>query len=584
MKSGNLSSGQKRLNYVADFETTTSPDDCRVWLWGLIPVQENVEFEDMDYGISIDTFADRLNKDNTIVHFHNLAFDGCFILDWLLKNGYRWVESHARPGDFTTLISKTKKFYSIKVKWLEGGSTEFRDSLKKLSMSVSSIAESFDLPMSKLHMDYHDERPIGHEPTQDELDYLFSDVAIVSVALFQQFNMGMKKLTVGSDSLHEFKQLFGVKAFERSFPVLALDIDKDVRGAYRGGWTYCDDRFSREMQGAGMVYDVNSLYPSIMYNCVLPWDYPVWFTGAPKKTDEYPLYVVSITFTAKLRDDHLPVIQVKSHPVFASTEYIREIEDPVTMMVTNVDLELWEEQYEIDILSYNGGWKFKGHVGFFKKYIDKWSEIKNNSTGGKRLIAKLHLNSLYGKFATNPDVTSKVPYLSDEGVLSFKDNLKELRNPVYTAMGVFVTAYGRAITVRAAQANYDTFAYADTDSIHLLTTDKPNGISVDNSLGNWKLEYEFDYAIFWRAKVYMERATVVPAKTRGEGVPEHHWAEGARVLDKPEYVTHVAGMPESVQRHLTFSDFEDGRSFPGKLLPKHVSGGIVLLDVSYTLR
>ena len=69
MKSGNLSSGRKRLNYVADFETTTSPDDCRVWLWGLIPVQENVEFEDMDYGISIDTFADRLNKDNTIVHF-----------------------------------------------------------------------------------------------------------------------------------------------------------------------------------------------------------------------------------------------------------------------------------------------------------------------------------------------------------------------------------------------------------------------------------------------------------------------------------------------------------------------------------
>lgn len=52
--------------------------------------------------------------------------------------------------------------------------------------------------MSKLHMDYHDERPIGHRPVQDELDYLFSDVAIVSVALFQQFNMGMKKLfTVG---------------------------------------------------------------------------------------------------------------------------------------------------------------------------------------------------------------------------------------------------------------------------------------------------------------------------------------------------------------------------------------------------
>lgn len=570
MKSENLSIGQKSFqgnSYSADFETTTDITDCRVWCWGYVPVREDVTQSEMICGLDVQSFLQSVaNIDSSIMYFHNLAFDGYFILDWLLNNGYEWVADHAGPGEFTTLISKNKKFYSMRIKWKNGNSTEFRDSYKKITMSVSEMAKAFKLPMSKLHIDYDDCRPVGYVPTQDEWDYLANDIIIVARALAVQLNAGMTKLTTGADSLAEYKKLFGgSKLFERVFPVLALDIDKDIRGAYRGGWTYRDERFAQQMVGPGSVYDVNSLYPSVMYNKPLPYGIPKWFTGEPDTTDEkYPLYVVSITFTAKLKENHLPTIQVKSHPIFIETEYVREITEPETMVLTNVDLELWSKHYDLDILSWNGGWKFKSKVGFFRDYIDKWSKIKNESKGGRRLIAKLHLNSLYGKFATNPDVTGKMPYLED-GIVKLRNNEEETRNPVYTAMGVFITAYGRQITITAAQDNYDVFTYADTDSVHLLTTETPkNMLIADDVLGAWKHEHDFDYACFWRAKVYMER--IMGGDRDGQ------------------YETHVAGMPVTVQRQLRFCDFESGKVFDGKLLPKHVSGGIVLVNGTYTLK
>lgn len=250
---------------------------------------------------------------------------------------------------------------------------------------------------------------------------------------------------------------------------------------------------------------MNSLYPSVMAFELLPFDVPVWFDGFPEQDDKYPLFIASITFTAKLRKDHVPCIQIKANSMFGSTEYLSRIDDPVTLSVSSVDLEMWEKHYEMDILSFNGGWKFKGAYGFFDDYIGKWGAIKATAEGGLREIAKLHLNSLYGKFATNPNVTGKFPELCND-ILTLTMGPDETRDPVYTAMGVFITAYARRVTLTAAQANYDTFAYADTDSIHLIDVASPQGVVVDpRKLGAWKREYYFQGALFWRAKTYTEK-------------------------------------------------------------------------------
>lgn len=562
---GSKNSGKTRETYVCDFETTTDPEDCRVWAWGFVKVSTDVTVDDVSIGTDIDSLvAHLIDLSNTVVYFHNLAFDGSFILDKILREGYRNVESYPRPGEFTSLISNDGKFYSINIKWRSGGSTEFRDSLKKLPMSVANIARSFKLPLLKLSIDYDEYRPPGHELTDIEREYIAHDVVIVAKALAQQFNQGMKKLTVGADSLAEYKRLFGgAKAFERVFPVLNPSLDADIRQAYRGGWTYADKRFQGKLVGSGAVYDVNSLYPSVMSSALLPYGDPVWCDGDPDLalSDEFPLYVASLTFTAKLKPNHVPCIQVKGSTLFSSTEYLTEIDTAITMSCTNIDLDIWREHYEIDILTFNGAWLFKGAHGFFDDYVGKWSSIKENTDDpGLRMIAKLHLNSLYGKFATNPDITGKIPVLRD-GVLKLVQGPKETRDPIYTPMGVFITAYARQVTLKAAQANYDVFAYADTDSVHLLSTDAPKGITVDpTKLGAWKREYVFDQALFWRAKTYSELAT--------DGTMH----------------THIAGLPDPVSKLVTFDDYYTGKVFTGKLLPRRVPGGIVLVETNFSLK
>ena len=567
MKQLLLPNGPYGSVWVADFETTTAADDCRVWVWGACNVGKPEVFS---HGNTVESFIEWCQQQELMVFFHNLAFDAAFLMDDMMKKGYVWVKENPKPGEFTSLISNMGKFFSMTVHWINGVRTEFRDSLKKLPMSVKMIAKTFKLPEGKGDIDYHLHRPKGYVPTDEEIDYLRRDVQIPAHALRIQMDEGMHRLTVGADSLAEYKELTGKRMFEKTFPILGDDMDGEIRKAYRGGFTYADPRFSGKMQGSGRVYDVNSLYPFIMYDRLLPYGTPTFHEGLPKKTKERPLFIVSVTFTAKIRKNHIPCIQVKRNRMFLDTEYLTEIEEPTTLFVTNVDLELWSKHYHMDIISYNGGWSFKGAVGFFKDYIDKWMEVKETTEGGRRAIAKLHLNSLYGKFATNPNVTGKYPVLEND-IVKLRMGQDETRNPVYTAMGVFITAYARQLTLNAAQDNWEVFAYADTDSLHLLTDEHPSTLDIHKSrMGAWDHEGNFSKAIYMRPKAYCELMETKLCKHNPLGVQK--------------YSVHIAGVPESIAKRLTFDTLVSGTKFDGKLSPKRVPGGIVLQDVGFTLK
>ena len=569
---------------VADFETTTSTDDCRVWAWGLGDIDTETYETD---GVDIESFLHYMSASEFTCYFHNLAYDGSFIVDWLLRKECQHVtERKLKPWQFSTLISGQGKWYSIRVRWPNGNVTEFRDSLKKLPLSVKEIAKAFGTEESKGVIDYNAYREPGHPLTDNEREYLKSDVMIVVHALRVQFVSGMTKLTVGSDSLAEYKRLYS--NFDRNFPILPLSIDTDIRRAYRGGFTYLNDKFKARPVGSGKVFDVNSLYPSVMYDRLLPYGVPEWRNGEFSPDESFPLFIGGITFTARLKKNHIPCIQLKNNSFYVPTQYQSNIDEPVTLSVTNVDLALWQEHYDMDILEYHGGWYFHGMTGMFKEYIDKWSEIKANSTGGLRFIAKIHLNSLYGKFATNPDITGKVPILEDDHV-KLIDGPQDMRKPIYTAMGVFITAYARDVTIRAAQAHYDIFAYADTDSLHLITDKLPTDLDIHPTrLGAWKHESDFIDARFMRAKCYVELEDKCTCGTAGD---DSLVDESGRLLrgrgghDRAcGYVAHIAGLPVEIADRVTFDDLENGHVFTGKLLPKRVPGGIVLTEVGYTLK
>ena len=571
--------------YVADFETTTSPEDCRVWAWGMVDIEKTRSAWHVEIGQDIGTFMGRLQTEDSIVYFHNLKFDGAFLLDYLLRKKYHFVEDgRLRNGEFGTVISAMNQWYSLTIKWDNGHTTEFRDSAKKIRMRVKDIARTYDLYEKKGRIDYHAYRPPGHTITREERSYIINDVLIVAKALKSKLDAGMTKLTSSADALAEYKTLVG-KSFIDHFPILSLTMDGEIRDAYRGGFTYTAKRFKGKQLGPGMTFDVNSLYPSVMYHKLLPYGEPVYREGLPKKSEAYPLFIVSVTFTATLKPGHVPCIQIKNSRFHNDVDYQEVIDEPVTLACSNVDLELWMDHYDMTILSFNGGWAFKGIHGVFNDYIDKWMEVKANSEGGLRAMAKSMLNDLYGKFATNPDVTPNIPRMEND-VVKFSMGSETMRNPVYTAMGVFITSYAREITVRAAQANYDVFAYADTDSLHLLTTTQPDNLDVHpHRLGAWKHEYDFQSAFFARSKAYAERHYPDQCHKKEH---EECWEDDHSEchVHRPGgcYEVHISGMPLHVSDKLTFDDFTNGRYFTGNLKQKRVPGGVVLVDSGFTLK
>ncbi len=540
--------------YAADFETTTDPDDCRVWAWGLACIDSP---DDVEHGLDIESFVRRVSQLKGQVYFHNLKFDASFIIDYIMKVGYEHTTEQF-PGKmaFTTLMSGGGKLFNTCVRFGNGNMVEFRDSFKKIPLKVSEIPKAFNLEDFKGDIDYHKPRPIGYEPSDAEWSYVDRDVKIVAKALRTVISSGMTNLTVASDSMREYKSTIGRKSFTARFPVLSPDVDAFIREAYRGGYTYADDRFrGRLHETRGVVLDVNSLYPYVMYYRKIPYGIPSYFTGTPP---EGKLSIFSVTFKAKIKPKHIPIIQVKRNIMFGGTEYLYKIDEPVTMHVTNVDWQLFNEHYDITVLTFNGGYSFKGREGMFDDYIDKYMNQKENAVGGQRTIAKLFLNSLYGKFATNPDVTGKEPEYTDRVVWHRGD--EQTRDPIFTAAGAFITSYAREVTIRAAQENYDCFAYADTDSLHLLRETLPETLEIDpNKLGAWKHEYDFTRAFYMRAKAYMEE--------HPNGFIE----------------THIAGVPEDVANALTFDDLYPGHVLHGKLTPTTVPGGVVLKDTPFNL-
>ena len=575
------------MEYVADFETTTDVHDCRVWAWCVTLIEDSTQ---RYYGNNIESFLQFTYENGGIYWFHNAAFDCEFILYYLLTHGFEYSEK-ARTKTFKTLISNSGQFYQMKVTYEKKGkkkskSATFKDSLKKLPMPVERIAKSFNLPIRKLSIDYTAPREIGHELTPQEIDYVTNDVVIVADALKTQFGKGLTRLTIGSDALNHYQDILGNK-WADLFPKISLEMDENIRKAYRGGYTYAapqfqaDDTHPDRIQGAGCAFDVNSLYPDVMYHRPLPIGAPIWFKGEYTPDPQYPLYIQFLTCHCVLKPDHLPTLQIKHNPFFMETEYIHDTEGYVELALTSVDLEILNQQYDVTVLSYNGGYKFESMRGLFNEYIDYWMDIKAHSEGGIRQLAKLMLNSLYGKFATNPDVTPKVPYIKDNGSVGYKLGDKETRDPVYTPMGCFITAWARYKTINAAQSVYNRFMYCDTDSIHLLGVEPVEGLDVHPTrLGAWKHESNFSQAKYVRAKTYMER--IVQVGKMVDGVYTMIPVQG----DNGEpYIDDVkcAGLPAELKKQVTFDNFKRGLKLFGKLRPVHVAGGIVLKPSPFTL-
>lgn len=613
-------SKEKSKYYVADFETTTDPNKCHVWAYALNEVGDYKDNEKVIIGTTLDDFMNWCElQPNHKIYFHNLKFDGQFILYWLLTHGYEWVEKKDRKSrTFTTTISDMGMYYAIEVYFKVQGRNvnkiTFLDSLKLIPLSVKAIAESFHLPEGKGKIDYslHNELPEGSPLTEEEKHYIKQDVRIVSHAVNYFHEQGLNKMTIGSCALDEYKKLISKRAFERYYPTPKFH--DDVKQSYRGGFTYLNPKYEGKIIGKGLVLDVNSLYPSVMDQCYLPFGVGLYFKGKYEYDPIYCIYTQMIRCSFKLKEGKIPTIQIKGHGFFKSNEYLTSSKnEEVVLCLNSVDLDLFFKHYDVYNPEYLGGWMFKATKGLFSDYINKWStnkiKAKEEGNHGLYLISKLFLNSLYGKFGTDNKVVSKIPYYDlENNIVKYKFSDEEEKEGIYVAMASFITSYARLKTITAAQQvmdNYNSkkskaeFVYADTDSLHInLNGEDPEvflkecGLDIHSTkLGAWDHEMTFKRGKYLRQKCYIEEEIISEKKylsgtTLDEygNKPENHFLYRK---DKEGYyklkIT-VSGMPSGCYDQVNFKNFKIGASYTGKKSPVIVPGGVVLQDVDFTIK
>lgn len=601
----------KHLKWSADFETTTDENDCRVWAYSLSSIDDPEVFL---YGNSIEDFMDWCcnPKENYTLYFFNLKFDGAFIISWLLKNGFNHVLDKKERGDggtFTTLITDTGQFYSIEIYFEVNkhhvNKVKILDAMKIFpNFSVERIAEGFNLPIKKLELDYKKTRPVGWEITPEEVDYIRNDVEIVARALHEMFERGLTKMTIASNAMSFYKGT--IKGFRRFFPILPEKVDAVVRDSYKGGFTYCNPTWCEKEVRNGMTLDVNSLYPAQMKYQYLPYDNPIYFEGKYQPDPLYNLYVQVLTCKFTVKKGKIPSIQIRNNLSFIPNEYLESSKDEViTLTLTSVDLELFFEQYDVDpeFLTYEYGYKFRSRKGLFDNYIDYWTEQKikagKEGNASQRQIAKLMLNSLSGKFGLSIHCRKKAPVLTHEGIVRYITLPEETREPCYIPVIAFVTAYGRAKTIRTSQAirdysmkkyGRDAHLYCDTDSIHCLLSDEDleelkDIIDVDDyRLGAWAKEAEFTRALFIRQKCYIEE---IEGKTEVTvaGLPKYlaplinfdNFRKGFTTMDMD-----LNEMVEMAKQN--GAGLEDIAKLHHKLTYKYVQGGVILADTDFTIK
>lgn len=601
--------------YMADFETTVYEGQQFTEVWAAAVVKlwdDNVEILHSLPDFLSYMFA---QKTNIVCYFHNVKFDGNFLLDYLLRNGYTWnrvAEGKMLNKQFKCAISDRGPWYSITIK-MHNMVIEFRDSYKLLPFSVKRIGKGFQTKHRKLDMKYEGFRYAGCVITDEEKEYIRNDVLVVKEALEIMFERGHQKLTIGSCCLEEFKSTYDKIDYKNFFPDLTeVQIDEEIYGecnadryirhSYRGGYCYLVKGKENRKYSHGWTADINSSYPSNMSSESgnrYPVGMPKFWQGDIPNLPEQSYYFVRIKCRFKIKEGMLPTVQIKGSFLYNGTDYLTtsdiydyssgtykryymckgKLHDTrITMTMTGVDYELFLQHYDVYDLEVLDGCWFRTEIGLFDEYMYKYKNIKESSQGAERELAKLYLNNLYGKFSANDSSSYKVPYINKKNVLGFELVEEHEKKPGYIAIGSAITSYARRFVINAAQANYqgpdrDGFIYCDTDSIHCSgNPEDAKGIKIHpTNFCAWKLESYWDKAVFVRQKTYIEHVT------HNDGEPV-----------EPYYQIRCAGMSEDAKQEFikehTIEEFREGLKLKEGLKPVRMPGGVLLVKKGYDMR
>lgn len=443
------------------------------FLWGYYDGEEYLEFT------KTNDLCDFISQANRIIYAHN---GGKF--------------------DFHFLIDKLRTFKPMlvingRIVKTEIGNSELRDSYSIVPVPLSAY--------NKEKIDYWKfEKDVRKKYMNEIKHYLYLDCKYLYELVYAFVNKFGAKITTAQAALSECKRIMGISNQEITSTKSLYD---ELKPFYFGGRVAALKR--GRFQINTYTYDINSAYPYAMtMNHPIGRIYKVLTPRTRNKINPTAFYFAKINSDGSLplRTNGSLTYPKGKHDFFVGG---REL---LSCIASNCILE--KIHYTIE---------FKDTINF-TKYVNTYYEMKNKAERGSTdyIFSKLMLNSLYGKFATNPNnyfdyiliepqFISAALHVDGYEFHSMIGNLALMYRPIdekqhkyyNIATAASITSTVRSIlisTMQYIELQGGTVFYCDTDSI-ITDIQLPSNI-VGEQLGQWKLESENKDLIIIAPKLY----------------------------------------------------------------------------------
>lgn len=632
------------IEYVADFETTSieryttitiknkpitvfDPKNSETFVcaWA-IAERDAISSDAVVTGRTIEQFmkyveglASHIKKrDNLNVFTHNLKFDGSFILYYVLHNDKYKVEDEVRDT----------QWYSFKVVFPSGAECTFRDSSKIFTCTADELGKTYGIKKLLGYWDYHKYRDENTPISDEEWEYVKHDVLIVCKALSDYRGKGYTQNTAAAIAYNQrltktypkfnkarytnLKKNNYAK-FRSLFPFDIMPLERETHielmNAYFGGWTWLNPHYAEQELYNISSFDENSMYPDKMANWVLPVNQPEIYENPSKFDLEdirrfYRCIIYKVEhLTLKLKDEWaLPMLMFDTDPDTSVRCQGKVIEcENETVYLTNYDYQMMQNEYKVISGKITKVFAFQSVKGQYRHYVKYWMDVKAEHTILKnkakeegnleeanlheqmRSIAKLMINSPYGKDGTKLIRLAKTSKLNDDDILDSDTHVEETCIEYYLPSAIFICAAARWNLYEALKVAGKSFIYSDTDSLKVFPEGRTamykaaeeGKLKIDDAeLGAWKEEAIYEKAKFVRQKTYA---------TYEDG--EWHYT--------------VCGAPDTVKQCFNIEDFrrgmiitldqihkckdENGNPCQGKLTPVAVKGGVILRESGFQI-
>jgi len=420
--------------------------------------------------------------------------------------------------------------------FISGQRIDFIDTFRTLSASLNNLSKLFKVEHKKLNIkktNYKDMRKFKAENSALYYDYLGADV----ISLFEiakEFEKILEidffPVTAASLSLYLFRRKFQKINLFKPSP----KVDEFISKAYAGGRVECFETGQFENV---KVYDINSLYPSVM----LKNDYPIGTPVRVKRFKPNKIGVYHIRFFQKDRTKPA-IFWVKDKINGLTFTYAGE----GYFFSPEIDIGL-KAGVEIEILE---GYVWIRSADLFSEFVKYYYNLRmKNKDNALGYCCKVILNSLYGKFGQKENKSVLRRIIDYNELMDLVKN-KNYQVKVYKATsGLYEITYNRPINhriiqisayttslarVKLYQALNENVVYCDTDGIHLKQGKFKGKIS--DKIGEWKLENSGEGIYIGRKQYWLN------GKAKFKGVKEFDTLGDGRVLiSKNDYLKILSG-------------------------------------------